>query len=59
VNAYGVSLPDFAGFTGYTVAQRSVFVLDREGTIAYKWVADNPGIEPDYREVEDKLGELE
>jgi peroxiredoxin len=59
VNAYGVSLPDFAGLTGYTAAQRSVFVLDREGKIAYKWVADNPGIEPDYREVEDKLSELE
>jgi peroxiredoxin len=59
VNAYGVALPDFAGLTGYTVAQRSVFVLDREGTITYKWIADNPGIEPDYREVEAKLGELE
>jgi len=59
VNAYGVSLPDFAGLTGYIAAQRSVFVLDREGTIVYKWIADNPGIEPDYREVEVKLSELE
>ena len=58
VNAYGVSLPNFAGLTGYTAAQRSVFVLDRDGTIAYKWIADNPGIEPDYREVEAKLREL-
>ena len=59
VDAYGVSLPDFAGLTGYTAAQRSVFVLDREGTIAYKWIADNPGIEPDYAEIEAKLSELE
>ena len=58
MNAYGVSLPNFAGLTGYTAAQRSVFVLDRDGTIAYKWIADNPGIEPDYREVEAKLREL-
>ena len=59
VNAYGVSLHDFAGLTSYTAAQRSIFVLDREGTIAYKWIADNPGMEPDYREVEVKLSELE
>jgi peroxiredoxin len=59
VDVYGVSLPDFAGLTGYTAAQRSVFVLDREGTIVYKWIAENPGIEPDYREVEAKLGEME
>ena len=59
VDAYGVSLPDFAGLTGYTAAQRSIFVLDREGTITYRWIADNPGIEPDYGEIEVKLGELE
>ena len=59
VDAYGVSLPDFAGLIGYTAAQRSVFVLDREGIIAYKWVADNPGLEPDYGEVEVNLSELE
>ena len=59
VNAYGVSLHDFAGLIGYTAAQRSVFVLDREGTIVYKWIADNPGIEPDYGEIEVRLSELE
>ena len=59
VNTYGVSLPNFAGLTGYTAAQRSVFVLDREGTIRYRWIAKNPGIEPDYHEVEEKLSELE
>jgi peroxiredoxin len=59
VDAYGVSLPDFAGLIGYTAAQRSVFVLDREGTIVYKWIADNPGIEPDYGEIRAKLSELE
>ena len=59
VKAYGVSQPDFAGLIGYTAAQRSVFVLDREGTIVYKWIADNPGIEPDYGEIEANLSELE
>ena len=50
VNAYGVALGDFV-IPGYTVAQRSVFVVDADGTIGYAWVAENPGIEPNYDEV--------
>lgn len=34
------------------VAKRSVFVVDSEGTITYKWMSDDPGVEPDYDEVE-------
>jgi peroxiredoxin len=56
VRAFGVELPNFAGLRGYTAAQRAVFVLDKEGIIKAKWVAENPGIEPNYdwvsREVE-------
>lgn len=51
VKAYGVELPDFAGLEGYTVAQRSVFVLDKDGIVRYTWVAENPGIEPNYDEL--------
>ena len=47
VEAYGVALGDFA-IPGYTVAQRSVFVVEADGSIGYAWVADNPGLEPDY-----------
>ena len=50
VNAYGVALNDFV-IGGYTVAQRSVFVVEADGTIGYAWVAENPGIEPNYDEV--------
>ena len=50
VNAYGVALGDFV-IAGYTVAQRSVFVVEADGTIGYAWVAENPGIQPDYDEV--------
>jgi len=46
--AYGVALPDFAGMKGYTAAQRSVFVVDADGTVIYEWIAPNAGIEPDY-----------
>jgi peroxiredoxin len=51
VNAYGVALNDFAGMKGYVAAQRSVFVVDREGMVKYAWIAPNPGVEPNYDEV--------
>ena len=35
----------------YTAAQRSVFVIDEVGKISYAWVAENPGIEPDYEAI--------
>ncbi len=47
-HAYGVALDDFAGISGYTAAMRSVFIVDENGNVAWKWVADNPGQEPDY-----------
>jgi peroxiredoxin len=54
--AYGVALDDFAGMSGYTAAQRSVFVTDEEGKIIYTWIADNPGQEPNYDEVKASVG---
>ena len=51
VNAYGIGHDDFVGMTGYTAAKRSIFVLDAEGTITYKWVSDDPGKEPLYDEI--------
>ena len=47
VDAYGVALSDFV-IPGYTVAQRSIFVVESDGSIGYSWVAENPGMEPDY-----------
>lgn len=59
VKKYGVFHEDFAGLKGYTAAKRSVFILDREGVIRYRWVSDNPGVEPDYAEIEAELGKLD
>ena len=58
VEAYGVALPNFAGMDGYVAAQRAVFILDREGTVRYKWVGSSPAVEPDYDEVQRELGKL-
>ncbi len=53
-NAYDVGIsfvmPD------YVASQRSVFVIDPNGMVTYSWIAENPGIEPNYEEV---IGHLE
>jgi peroxiredoxin len=51
VKEYGVELNNFAGINGYTASKRAVFILDKEGKVRFKWIGDNPGIEPDYKTV--------
>ena len=58
IKRYGIELSNFAGIEGYTVAQRSIFILDQNKVIRYAWVADNPGIEPNYEEIEQILADL-
>ncbi len=58
VSDYDVALEDFAGMNGYTAAKRSVFVVDGEGTIRYKWVSEDPGVEPNYDDIAEKLGDI-
>lgn len=55
VKAFGIEDPHFAGGALPGVAKRSVFVLDRGGTVRYAWVSDNPAVEPDYDEVAEAL----
>ena len=55
---YGVSLPNFAGMEGYTASERAVFVIDKDGVIQFKWVGENPGVEPDYDEVQRQVDKL-
>jgi peroxiredoxin len=59
VNSYDVALKDFAGLKGYTVAKRSVFIIDKQGIIRYVWVSENPSVEPDYTEIERVLERIE
>ncbi len=51
ISSYGVVHPDLAGVKGLDVAKRSVFVIDKNGVIRYKWVAPEPKVEPNYEEV--------
>jgi peroxiredoxin len=58
VEAYGVALPNFAGMEGYTASERAVFVIDKDGVIRFRWVGENPGVEPDYDEVQRQVDAL-
>jgi peroxiredoxin len=50
IEAYGLAIHDF-GAPGFTASQRAVFVVEPDGSVGYVWVAENPGLEPDYDEV--------
>ena len=58
VKKYNVVQENFAGLKGYTAAKRSVFLLDADGTVRYKWVSDDPGKEPNYDEIKNALSKF-
>ena len=33
---------------GSLSSERAVFIVDEDGDVMWKWVGENPGIEPDY-----------
>jgi len=51
VRKYGVVMPDLLHVKQYNAAKRSVFIIDPNGVVKYKWVSDNPLIEPNYDEI--------
>ncbi len=58
IEAYGLELPDFAGLKGYTVAKRSIFILDKGGIVQFVWVSENPAVEPSYDQILRALEEI-
>jgi glutaredoxin-dependent peroxiredoxin len=58
IKQWGLELPDFAGLKGYTVAKRSIFILDGKGIVRYVWVSDNPAIEPNYEEIQKAIEQI-
>jgi peroxiredoxin len=49
---------DFAGLKGYVAAKRSVFLLDQNGIVRYKWVSEDPTKEPNYEEIKTQLAKI-
>jgi len=56
IKLYDVVLPDLLGLK--ELAKRAVFILDSGGVVRYKWVSDDPRVEPDYEEVIRRANEL-
>ena len=59
IKIYGVEAHDFGGLKGYTVAKRSIFIVDQTGIVRYVWTTEDPTIEPDYKEIEKALEKIE
>ncbi|MFX1563705.1 MAG: redoxin domain-containing protein [Promethearchaeota archaeon] len=59
IRAYDIVQENIGGLIGYTTAKRSVFVISPEGFIRYKWITDNPGVEPPYSDVQHAVDELD
>jgi len=57
VRKYGVAHENFAGLRLHG-GECSVFIVDEEGVIRYRWVSEDPRVEPDYGELERQLKQL-
>jgi peroxiredoxin len=55
IKKYGIVMNRLGPLEGYDAAKRSVFILDKDGKVIYRWVSDNPLIEPNYDEIKDAL----
>ncbi len=56
--AYNMIFNGLGGLEGYECSNRGVIIIDGEGLIQYRWVAENPGVEPNYSEIIEKVKSL-
>jgi glutaredoxin-dependent peroxiredoxin len=55
IGKYGIIMKDLGNLKDYNAAKRAIFIIDTNGIILYKWVSDNPLIEPNYEEIKSRL----
>lgn len=55
IKKYGVFHEDYLDLKGYTVAKRSIFILDQDGRLQYKWISEDQAKEPNYSEITGQL----
>lgn len=58
IKAFGIELQNFAHLDGYTASKRAIFITDSNGVIKYKWVSDDPSVEPNYSEISSALASI-
>ncbi len=51
IEKYDVVMPNLGKLKGYKAAKRAIFIVDNDKKIKYKWVSDNPLLEPNYEEI--------
>lgn len=57
INAFDVKRDDLLGLED--VANRSAFVIDRDGVIQYSWESDDPSVLPDFDAIKSVLADLD
>ncbi len=55
IKLFDVEFHGLAGMEGYVSSNRAVFIADSSGEITYKWIAENPGVLPDFEEIKKNL----
>ena len=55
IKLFDVEFEGLAGMDGYISSNRAVFIADSSGEITYKWVAENPGVLPDFGVIKNNL----
>ena len=55
IRDYDILAPDLLHLKDYNFAKRSVFIIDKNGIILYKWISEDPLKEPNYQEIIDFL----
>ena len=55
IGKYGVVWKSLGDVQGYDTANRAIFVVDDSGKVVFEWVADNPGMLPDFEAVKKAL----
>ena len=55
IREYDVLMPDLLHIKDYNAAKRSVFIINEDGKIGYKWVSEDPLKEPNYDEIKNFL----
>ncbi|MDG2101061.1 MAG: peroxiredoxin [Dehalococcoidia bacterium] len=55
IKLFDVEFHGLAGMEGFVSSNRAVFIADASGEITYKWIAENPGVLPDFAEIKNNL----
>ncbi|MDQ4074549.1 MAG: peroxiredoxin, partial [Thermoproteota archaeon] len=55
IEKYDVVMPSLGKLKDYKAAKRAIFIVDNNQKVKYKWVSDNPMVEPSYEEIRQAL----